>query len=132
MDTQELVIETENVLESQIAQRREDKFSRLLAESRFSMFILGNGATSDYTLAPARPLPEAVRRDFTKRGLTFVGILGVVDGQPRSALAVPLTDTTIARLSQEFIRRAMADKDAAEWLIAHFAAVAACVPAHAN
>lgn len=93
-----------------------DKFTELLSESQFTRFIFGNNATSDFVLADGLPLSEDAQREVTERRLTFAGVLGIVGGQPKSALAFELDAATINALSQTFVHTAMSDPAVVEQL----------------
>lgn len=96
-----------------------DKFSQLLSESSFSRLILGCESTSDFLLVEDRPWSDELQRDIRQRGLCWLGVIGIVNGQPRSALAAPMNAETIERLSQEFVHLATASTNAVEQLVAH-------------
>jgi hypothetical protein len=83
-----------------------DKFEALASASQFSVGILGNPETSDFALVDLgpKPLPENLRRDFTKRGLYFLGVAGIVQGTPQTALAEPLDDADTSALAQAFLQ----------------------------
>lgn len=103
-----------------------DKYTELLYESQFTRFVFGNNATSDYVLADALPLSDDSQREVERRALTFVGVIGVVQGRPKSALAVELDAATINALSQTFVQQAMADPAAVEQLAVFLASQPSC------
>lgn len=100
-----------------------EKFEQLLADSAFSRLILGNEAASDFLLIEDRPWSDEAQSDIERRGLRFVGVLGVVQGRPKSALAVPMDEATITRLAQDFVSEAMASPAATEF-VEYFASLA--------
>jgi hypothetical protein len=106
-----------------------DKFTQLLSASQFTRFVFGNNGTSDYVLADALPLSSDSRREVERRALTFVGVLGIVHGRPKSALAVPVDAATINAISQTFVRSALAEPAVAEQLLAvHLAQASSNAP----
>ncbi len=82
-----------------------DKFEQLAMEAQLAVCILANADVSDIELVnlKAVPLHNETTRDFTGRGLRFIGVIGIVQGVPRSALAVPLDPVRTSALSQAFI-----------------------------
>jgi hypothetical protein len=102
------------------------KFETLVNQSAFSVCILGNLRTSDFELVDLNPEPmsEDAKRDCTRRGMEFIGVIGLVEGLPRVALECPLDVMTALALSQAFVQRvedainaAMKPKgDSAAWL----------------
>lgn len=86
-----------------------DKFETLVAEASIAAAILANADVTDIELLPVQPRsypPEKVQelaRLWASRGLRFIGIVGMVDGQPRSMFTVPLDDLRISALSQAFL-----------------------------
>jgi hypothetical protein len=82
-----------------------DKFEKLTAESQFTLVLLANEESGDFELIDPQPVPEDRAKTFAERGLTFGGVLGVVSGKPRSALAMPLDGETVTRIVGEFTRR---------------------------
>ena len=86
-----------------------DKFETLAAQSSLAVAILGNADITDIEMLPVQPrgmsAEEVHKRsvEWADRRLHFIGIAGIVDGKPRTALAVELDDKRIAALSQAFI-----------------------------
>jgi hypothetical protein len=86
-----------------------DKFEALAMEAELAVSVLGNADVSDVELLPVKPYglgPEKVQAlaaQWAARGLRFIGTIGIVDGQTRTALAVPLDYRRISALSQAFI-----------------------------
>lgn len=90
--------------------------------------ILGNVATNDYELVDLAsvPFPPETEADFNARSLGFVGTLGLVCGQFRSAFAVSLERDIVDALAKsyfEFICAKFANApqsspagDGADWL----------------
>ncbi len=83
-----------------------DKFEQLVAAAQFPVCILGN-LRSDFELVDlqSEPMSEDAKRDLSKRGMCFVGVIGLVEGVPRVALAEPLDAMTATALSQAFVQR---------------------------
>lgn len=86
-----------------------DKFETLVAESSIAVAILANADATDIEMLPVQPRSYALEkaqelaRLWAPRGLRFIGMAGIADGKPRTALAVPLDDLRISALSQAFI-----------------------------
>ena len=106
-----------------------DRFEQLISDSQIAAAILGNPASGDYQLVNLTSLPLSTedQASFSTRGMSFLGVLGVCDGVPRSALAVELDPATIAALAGAFTQvvvRALTEKsaeqgnrgDGADWL----------------
>jgi hypothetical protein len=95
------------------------KFEELVSKAQYAVCIVGNPQLSEYELLDF-PLPD--EPEFLERGLTFVGILALVEWVPCSALAMPLDPATITRLSGLFVERlrcameAYTRGDSVEWL----------------
>jgi hypothetical protein len=67
---------------------------QLTADSEVSFGILANLDTHDteFVSLESIPLPADKQRAFTARGLAFIGCVGLVAGQPRAALDLPLSE----------------------------------------
>jgi hypothetical protein len=87
-----------------------DKFETLAMEAQLAVSVLGNADLSDVELICIKPYqlsPEKIQElavQWAARGLRFIGTIGIVDGQSRTALAVPLDDRHISALSEAFIQ----------------------------
>lgn len=101
-----------------------DKFEQLLTDSQFSMVILGNEEHTDFVLVEDRPWSDELQSDIARRGLRFAGVLGIVKGKPQCALAVPMDEPTILRLSQQFVARAETDENVMDSFVGHIASIA--------
>lgn len=84
-----------------------DKFEALIRNAQYSVCILGNPETSDFELVDLDPagLPAERREQLSKRGMKFIGVLGVVKCRPRVALTLPLNDEIVSALSAAFVQR---------------------------
>ena len=84
-----------------------DKFERLAWDATYAVCILGNPESRDFELVDIgpKPLTEERRRKMSERGLGFLGVLGIVGGVPRAALAVELDPVTQSALVQSFLQR---------------------------
>jgi len=80
-----------------------DKFEKLVEESQYAVAILANLDTNDTQFVDLSAVPTEQARAFAERGLEFCGIVGVVGGQPRVALAVELDAESITAITQAFI-----------------------------
>jgi len=104
-----------------------DKFSHIAGYGRIVAAIFGNLETQDYELidVDAVPLSEA-QAAIQTRGLAFIGVMGLMDGKPRTALDVELDEETGAALSHAYVQFACArlskpKGDSADWLRRLFA-----------
>jgi hypothetical protein len=82
------------------------KFETLAAQAEFPTVIWGDPKRGDFVLfqlGVVVPIPEEVKADVITRGLGFLGIVGIVGGQPRTALAMPLDDETISALAGAYV-----------------------------
>jgi hypothetical protein len=71
----------------------QERQSALLRDAQLAVCILGNESLTDFALVSAEEF-EAPRD-----GLRLVGVVGIVDGAPRSALSEPLDAGTLSALS---------------------------------
>src|SRR5664280_404762 len=86
-----------------------DKFETLAMESSIAVSILANADVTDIELLPIQPKGlgtekvNELARLWAFRGLRWIGTIGIVDGQPHTALAEPLDPARISALSAAFI-----------------------------
>lgn len=74
-----------------------DRYAKLIADAQISAAVLGNFSTREFVLidlAPG-PLPDCL----CGRGLVLVGVTGIVNGAPRTALAVELDDAALSAIA---------------------------------
>jgi len=86
-----------------------DKFEQIATYADYVVCILGNPLTSDFELVDMSvdlgvSMPEAAILSARQRGLYFVGVAGLAQGVPQTALAVPLDAATITALAAAYIR----------------------------
>ena len=101
-----------------------DNIERLVFESQFTAVILGNPQTFDYELIEPVPVSPETQANLSARGMCFIGCVGLVGGQFRTALSVPIDDRAITFLTQAFVGFLSAklqlstktDGDAVAWL----------------
>ena len=99
-----------------------DKHEVIAGFAQYPASILGNLETRDFVLIAMNDLPlsEPSRLDYTARGFTYIGDVGILNGKPRTALYEPLDNDAITALSAAYIRlveAALKPKDASEeWL----------------
>ena len=79
-----------------------DKLQQI-ADAEFSVAVLANLETSDFQFVPVEPVAEDTAMSYHGRGLAFIGLIGLVKGQPKCALDVPLESEDIAQLVQAFL-----------------------------
>lgn len=77
----------------------------------FPVAILGNLETRDFELIALTNIPVDLAQRVVARNLVFVGVVGIVNGTPKSALQVPLDKLAIERLSAAYIRIVEAGMD---------------------
>ena len=112
-----------------------DKFTNLAMQAHDSLClcILANPDVTDLELVNVRvawPLPEDTSREYEARQLGFIGVMGVVDGLPRTALDIPLDPVRISALSAAFVKHcelllsgafeAQGKGDSVDWLMRLF------------
>jgi hypothetical protein len=84
---------------------RMDRFERLAFSGKHCAAIMGNPQTADYELVPlGGDLPGELRETVAERDLQLVAVVGIVDGELKSELAVPLGASTIAALSGAYCK----------------------------
>jgi hypothetical protein len=81
-----------------------DKFQQLVWDSPLAAIILGNPGLTDFELTAPEPLSAETEAGFHARGLEFIGVTGLVDGQFKSALAVPLDDDAVSAIAAAFVQ----------------------------
>lgn len=82
-----------------------DKFERVLANSQFALALLVNESTEDWELVEPEPVPKDTAQTYAQRGLCWGGVLGIVSGKPRVALATEFSNDVVAAVTAEFMRR---------------------------
>ena len=85
-----------------------DKFEQLATDSTLTAVILGNPGLTDFELIPPEPLSAEAQAAFHSRDFGFIGVVGVVGGKFRTALAVPLDDATADALAAAFVQYVVA------------------------
>jgi hypothetical protein len=84
-----------------------DKFEAIAGYAAHPVCILGNLQTSDFELvdvSESAPLSEEAENEIRRRGLHFIGALGIVKGKPRTALDEPLDEATIFAISAAYFQ----------------------------
>jgi len=99
-----------------------DQFEQLANAASYAVAIFGNPAREDFTLfdlTNGTPYPdENHKREIAERALSFCGVIAIVQGVPRTALAEPLGEYTVTALSKAFIERVEAAVTAVEGTLA--------------
>lgn len=86
-----------------------EKFEQLAVAAQTAVAVLGNADLTDIELLPIQPNPlcaDSVRdlaRQWSFRGLRFIGTIGIVDGHTCTALAEPVDHLRLAAISVAFI-----------------------------
>jgi hypothetical protein len=93
-----------------------DKFEQLARDAEYAVAILANLDTHDTQFVDLQAVPTDAARTFAGRGLDFVGVVGLVKGQPRVALAVELDAESITAITQAFIHH-VRKLSAATWAV---------------
>jgi hypothetical protein len=82
-----------------------DKFEALTAAATYVRVLLANEQTGDWELIdPTEQLDAERAQTFAARSMCFGGVLGIVDGAPKVALAVVLDSKVLDRISRAFLR----------------------------
>jgi hypothetical protein len=104
-----------------------DRHDFIAAYGQHAVCILGNVENRDYEVLDlaAGPLGPEYHANFAERGLGYIGVFALIEGQFRYAYAVPLdADVTIA-LAENYARFVLSkltnpssngSGDGAEWL----------------
>lgn len=86
-----------------------EKFEPLAVAAQTAVAVLGNADLTDIELLPIQPNPlcaDSVRdlaRQWSFRGLRFIGTIGIVDGHTCTALVEPVDHPRLAAISVAFI-----------------------------
>jgi hypothetical protein len=81
-----------------------DKFETIAIKGRLPVGIVGNPENSEFALVDlTQPVPD-FRREIAQRGFCFIGVVGMIEGVPRTALTEPLDTAAVDMLSQAYIR----------------------------
>ena len=81
-----------------------DHFEQFASTANHAAFVLGNPVTKDFLLVSlATPMEDGLRDETARRGLRFCGVLGTVDGLPRSAFSEPLDADFVISIAQAYI-----------------------------
>lgn len=81
-----------------------DRFQRLAFFAKHPVAIMGNIQTADYELFRLGGELPAQLETSAERGLEMLGVVGILDGEPKSELTVPLGANTIAALSSAYCK----------------------------
>jgi hypothetical protein len=82
-----------------------DKFEQLACDATYSAGILGNGTEYELVDMPLKKSEEQLTKESQSKNFGFIGIIGIVGGRIKVALALPLDEMTIDALSQAFAQR---------------------------
>lgn len=86
-----------------------DRFQRVAMRADIAVAILANADTTDIELLPVMPHGpnedlDTLARLWAGRGLAFLGVIGMIDGTPQTALEAPLDALQMQALSAAFAR----------------------------
>ena len=86
-------------------QKQWDKFETLAANAALAVCVFATPRATDWALVGLDAAGDAgVMCDINARGLGFAGVLGLMaDGSPRAALAEPLDDGVVDKMSALFL-----------------------------
>lgn len=89
-----------------------DRASQIMQWAAYCAAILGNPATGDFELIETGDgnLPDGRFQEFSRRGLYFVGVVGIGQGGTRVALDEPLEESVVSDLSLKFLRMYLAKR----------------------
>jgi hypothetical protein len=90
-----------------------DKFEVLVRDSSYAVVLLYNEGTRDFELVD---LPPSNTAGFAERGLSFAGVIGVVAGHARIALASPIEDERVVDAFLSRVEALLARKSETAWL----------------
>jgi hypothetical protein len=83
-----------------------DKFEILTQTAQILSAVIGRPETDDFVLVEM-PVPDCISHGLAAQGMRFIGLLGLVDGEPRSAMAELVSDEAYASLSDVFVLQVM-------------------------
>jgi hypothetical protein len=98
-----------------------DKFNQIAWAAQLAVVVLGNGSEFELVDVSAGPLSETRNKSLQERGFGFVGVVGMVNGAPRCAFALPFDDATVEYIAAKFAlfvdeRSNKTKGDSVEWL----------------
>jgi len=75
---------------------------QLYHDAQISAFILGNFSTREFLLVDTAlwPIPDCLYG----RGLSYIGVTGIVNGAPRTALVVELDDAALSAITTAWVQ----------------------------
>jgi hypothetical protein len=79
----------------------DDKFIALTQTAQILSAIIGRPETNEFVVVEM-PTPDCVTQGLAAQGYRFVGLMGIVDGEGRSAMAESLSSEQIAQLADVF------------------------------
>jgi hypothetical protein len=82
-----------------------DKFQQLAWDAEYAVAVLANLDTNDTQFVDLQPGATDAARTFAGRGLTFVGVVGLVNGKPRIALEVEMDAEILAQAFMQHVRK---------------------------
>jgi len=82
-----------------------DKFQQLAHDAEFGVVVLANPDTRDYQFVDLHrgAVSAETAKTYAERGLSFLGVVGIVRGAPRVALEDELTPEFSAFLTQSLV-----------------------------
>jgi hypothetical protein len=81
-----------------------DKFEELTATAQILSAIIGRPETQEYVVVEM-PVPDSVSQGLAVQGMRFLGLMGIVDGASRTALAEQLSDVAMVSLADVFVQQ---------------------------
>jgi excisionase family DNA binding protein len=88
--------------EGEQARDHMDKFQQLVLSATYAVCVVGNTQGIEFELLDVW---TGAQLEIIRARRGFIGVIGLVGGVPRAALAVLLDDVTISALSQAFVQR---------------------------
>ena len=83
----------------------ESKFRQIVADSVYSVAVMGNVSTGEFELVTMQPLAKDAALPANTQTMTFLGVIGIVQGRPRTAFAELLKQDMSDAIVQAFCRR---------------------------
>jgi hypothetical protein len=75
---------------------------QIVSDAQISAAILGNFNTREFVLVDLAPGP--IPDCLYGRGLSYIGVTGIVNGAPRTALAVELDDAALSAITTAWVQ----------------------------
>lgn len=78
------------------------RFEEIVSKAEIAACIVGNPEVADFALIGFGASSEKVEQYITERKLAFIGVIGLVNGEAHTALAMPIDPEAALALSESF------------------------------